>query len=302
MTITSDETTGSRDEPTSTGAVCAVRSLVDRHFEGTILPVDERRLRDHLASCEACRDRYERHLIFASLDPHVLPAEERIARGLGLRDVKPRAWLGATSYASFLVVAAAAVVLLVVPPARVEDQFTARGSQHGTELVTSPSIGVYRISAGPPRSAHPDREGGVASPSTSASRPSEPMLAARVIDRQDELAFTYQSHDETKTHLMIFGLDERGRVYWFHPEWTVETDNPKAIRIESDGRPHDLREAIRHRFDGVRLEIHGLFLDRPASVRDVEEQLGRRNPASPLTMAGASDHVSVFELTDGRHE
>ena len=102
-----------------------------------------------------------------------------------------------------------------------------------------------------------------------------------VIDRQDELAFTYQSHDETKTHLMIFGLDERGRVYWFHPEWTVETDNPKAIRIESDGRPHDLREAIRHRFEGVRLEIHGLFLDRPASVRDVEEVLSRMASIPP---------------------
>jgi MFS family permease len=62
-----------------------VRELVERHFAGTILPVEERSLRPHLPGCDPCRDYYERHLVLARLDPEALSAQERLARGLGLR-------------------------------------------------------------------------------------------------------------------------------------------------------------------------------------------------------------------------
>src|SRR5688572_27999520 len=58
---------------------------IRRHFAGVISPTAERALRFHLADCPSCRNAYEKHMVFAELDPAALSAEERIGRGLGVR-------------------------------------------------------------------------------------------------------------------------------------------------------------------------------------------------------------------------
>ena len=96
---------------------------------------------------------------------------------------------------------------------------------------------------------------------------------------------------------MIFGVDEHGHVYWFHPAWTKETDQPTAIAIDTDGKRHELREAIAHSFDGTRLEVHGLFVDRPVTGREVDAVIGKRAaPLGALAIAGAVDHVVTMTV------
>ena len=64
---------------------CSKRCLVDRHFEGRILPAEERGLRKHLADCANCTKYYERRLLLARLEPEALKPKQRLARGLGFR-------------------------------------------------------------------------------------------------------------------------------------------------------------------------------------------------------------------------
>src|SRR5881394_1442078 len=63
----------------------ATRSAIDAHFRGRPASGAERRMRQHVSGCAACRSYYERHLLLAAADPGAaLPPHERLARGLGL--------------------------------------------------------------------------------------------------------------------------------------------------------------------------------------------------------------------------
>lgn len=140
-------------------------------------------------------------------------------------------------------------------------EFSSRGNV-GTLAAPSSRVFVYEVSPDGP-----------------------PALAGNALRRDDELAFAYQN-GAAKRRLVVFGVDEHGHVYWFHPAWTSESDDPVAIPIEADDRRHELPEAIRHRFDGTQLEIRSVFLDEPISVRQVEALL-RQNPRGPLPIPGA---------------
>jgi hypothetical protein len=236
---------------------CTMYDHVDRHFAGTISPNAERDLRGHLLTCEVCRLRYRRRLLLASLDPSAPSPEERIARGLGVRARRPgfapQAW-------SAVAVAAAAAVLLLLRPAT--HSFTARGNIGTLPQPPTSRVFVYEIAPG-----------------------QRPMAAGDTLRSGAEVAFSYEN-GAAKRRLVIFGVDEHGHVYWFHPAWTNEGDDPVAIPIEGDARRHELPEAIRQRFDGTRLEIRSVFVDDPLSVRQVEALL-RQNPRGALPVPGA---------------
>ncbi len=245
---------------------CTMRAHVDSHFAGTISPNAERAMREHLASCDSCRGVYQRHLLLARLDPEALPSEERIARGLGLRRGR-----GVAATRVGLMVAAAAVLALLVRAHAGADGFTSRG---GIVTFAGPTsrVLVYDI-----------REGMAPAPAESALRAG------------DELAFAYEN-GAAKRRLLVFGTDERGHVYWFHPAWTNDADNPVAIPIETDGARHELPEAIRQRFDGAHLEIRSVFVDDPVSVRQVEALL-RDHPRGALPIPGAVETSVVLAVT-----
>lgn len=253
---------------------CIMQSHVDAHFAGTITPGDERTMRGHLESCLECRARYRRRLLLAKLDPQAPTADVRIARGLGLRREPRRARFVWPAAAGLLATAAAVVLLLRAPHAG--DGFTARGEDAGAtaKRVAAPSpLHVYQV---------PSRQAAGGSP----------VPVFETVGRDAELAFAYEN-TARKKYLMIFAVNEDRRVYWFYPGWTNPADDPRAIAITAEAGLHELPDAVVHRFDGERLELHALFLDEPMTVREVERAAGG---AGPLAPPGAIDHVERFRV------
>lgn len=261
---------------------CIEKALVDAHFEGRISPKDETRLRTHLPTCASCTDYYERRALLASLDPEALSLEERLGRGLGLvaEDAastpsgsrsRPKTRSRLVVVALGLVAAAAIVLLVLAGRKKPDDGFASRGG-----LANGPPyVRVYTSSGG--------------------GAPS-PLEDAGPLRRDTELGFAYESV-EGKGQLMIFGLDEHGHVFWYHPAWTDPKDDPGSVRVETGPGLHPLREAIAHDLDGRTLEIHALFSNAPRTVKTVEGALvGKKAPLGPLTLPDTTDVVVTVEV------
>ncbi len=240
---------GPTDAPPA-DAEAAYAALVEAHFAGRITPEEERRLRAHLPGCERCRGLYDRHLLFASLDPKSRPAEKRLARGLGIGagPLGQRLRVGryGVAVAAGAALAGVAAMVVVRLPDRVGDGYTARGGAAADE----PAFEVYRVRGG----------AGVA------------LKNGAAIARTDELAFAYGNPGNAQ-HLVIFGVDEHQHVYWYHPAWTDPETEPAAVPIAQGPLLRELPEAIAHNFDGVRLRLFAIFSTRPLTVRQVEELL-----------------------------
>jgi hypothetical protein len=224
------------------------RSLIRAHFALSISPREERKLRLHLTDCEECSGCYDRHLLLASLDPTAATAERRLAAGLGLTR---RGGLQAFSLQlGFALTALAALVLLLLEkPA----EFAARAGEPAAQVA---EVFVYRV--------QPGQTGQAAANVTVGSS----MRAA------DELAFAYVN-SAGFSRLLIFGEDEHGHVYWYHPAWSDESANPRAIAIGSGSELRELPESIAHNLDGKRLRIRSIFSNAELSVRDVERLLAK---------------------------
>jgi hypothetical protein len=243
-----------------TTAPCPMTMLVDRHFAARIRPQAERELRDHLPGCATCRTRYDRHLVFHRVDPRGRNSEARIAVGLGLEPPR-RSAVVTLSLAAAGVAAIATMMLFVLRPST-EQGFSPRGP-------ADTDFWVFHM------------EGNDASP------------VPDVIDPDTELAFAYKNGAK-KRFLLIFGVDEGGRVYWYHPAWTSESESPTAVPIEPGGL-HELPAAIRHRLVGHRLELHAVFLDEPLSVREAEVRLARSRDRS-LALPDAIERTVWVEV------
>jgi hypothetical protein len=276
----------------------AIRTCIDRHFDGAIDPASERALRDHLRTCQACGGYYDRHLVLARLDPAVPGIEERIARGLGLgRRPVPRTWAAALALGISGVVAA---LLLVRPAGQGAEPagFQARGRIEATarpagldagqavdgRAAGEPELQIYRVTSGRPRAllCAGERCGAIAG--------------------SDELAFAY-GNAPGYAHLSIFGRDEHGHIYWFHPGWSDAAGDPVALAILPGGQTRELPESVAHRYDGRELTVHALFARRPlsartterllaqaGSLRRLEEAAGGRVLTRRLPIAGGSVH------------
>lgn len=254
---------------------CIEKALVDAHFEGRISPADETRLRVHLPTCASCTDYYERRALLASLDPSAMPLEERLGRGLGLVAESAEARTRVSTRARLVVlafVAAAAIVLLVLAGRKTpDDGFASRGAPP----LGPPYVRLYTSAGGAPT----------------------PLEGAGPVRRDAELGFAYESV-EGKGQLMIFGVDEHGHVFWYHPAWNDPKDDPGSVPIETGRGLHPLREAIAHELDGRTLEIHALFSSAPRTVKSIEGALGgRKAPLGPLTLPDTTDVVVKVEVT-----
>jgi hypothetical protein len=246
--------------------VCVMRAHIDQHFAGTITVDAERAMRAHLPSCAGCTRAYERHLLLAKLDPDAPSAQDRMAIGLGLRQKPVRREL---FLAGVLLPAAAAIFLLIAKPPSVDEGFHARGSG---AIPASSHVVVYRVHGKEP-----------------------PTVARDTIGRHDELAFSYENGGK-KSNLMIFAVDEHRHVFWFYPAWTNASENPLSVAAETTPGSHPLPEAITQSFDGARLTFHGLFSDRPLSVKEVESVIEAAPPSAmdALPISGAIDGPSSF--------
>jgi hypothetical protein len=266
-------------------SICIEKPLVDGHFEGKLTTAQESRLRAHLPTCASCTEYYERRVLFAKLDPAALPMEERLAIGLGWPrgNAEPESDVGPAEKApdahaqrrrvlvTVVTLFAAAAVLLFwffgKKPA--DDGFASRGG-HTTNV---PYVRVFQSA-----------KGGVP----------EPLVGP--IHRSTELAFAYETTPEYGK-LMIFGLDEHGHVYWYHPAWTDPSTSPSAVPAATSPELHPLREAIAHDLDGRTLEIHALFSRQSRSVREIEAALaGKKAPLGVFTLPATTDVVTTIEV------
>lgn len=224
------------------------RRLVDAHFRGAISPVNERWMRGHLTGCGPCRERYERRQHLAAVDPQGrLNARERLARGLGLPpakgNVRPRlfgAW-----------VAVPATALLLLLGFGMERQVWPPPQARGVDSGIRSQLLVYEIGRGGP------------------VRP-----ALRQIHRDSGLAFAYVNAAHRR-RLMIFGVDENRRVFWYQPAWTDQRDNPAAVPVADDEAVHEIPQAVTHALRGRQLQLFAAFGDQPLTVRDVEAAVKR---------------------------
>jgi hypothetical protein len=221
---------------------CEMRSVIDEHFAGKITPAAERALREHLPTCAQCREYYRRHQVLSDLDPEGLDPRQRLARGLGL---EPRR-RSLVYIAVPALAAAAAIALLIilwpgVQPA--EDGLVSRG---GPAESSPARLEVYRV------------------------RPGEsPERVQEEINATDELAFAYENR-AGKKRLMVFGVDEGGNIYWYHPAWQDPAQKPVAVAIEGGVGIRELPEAIGHSIRGESLRIYAVFTDDPLPVESIE--------------------------------
>jgi len=260
-----------------TTAPCPMSRLVLAHFAGEISVRGERTLREHLPRCASCRRYYDQQLLLSELDPQAWTAEERLAHGLGL-SARPLSAKRFELGLVFSAVALAAAVLILPrfalrhgasPAAPAVEEFTPRGSA----LVAKPSLSVYRLRAGEPSSLVQDR-----------------------VAATDELAFAYVNPQGFE-HLLVFGVDEHGHVYWYHPAWTNAAEDPVAIAIQSGPELQELPEAVRQELDGSSLRIVALFTHARLSVHEVEREIDRRAArGAPLTALVPGAFQTELEL------
>jgi len=280
------------------------RDAIADHFAGAGVPAAEQEMRAHLPTCPDCHAFYERHLLFASLDPAGVPIETRLGRGLGIRParVPRRAFFGWLSLCG----AAVAALLLVfhthggspgesgpgprgvtpAAPGLAEpsgEGVASRGAPANVAAARAPEVQVYRIFTG--------RRG------SNTSEKADGFVYAG-----DELAFAYRN-PAGKGRLLVFAVDEHGHVYWYHPGWSDAGQNPTAVPISAEPGLHELPAAVLHKFDGERIMIHALFTDRELSVRQIEAavasaQRGHTPAASsvPLAIPGAIDVVQPLRV------
>jgi hypothetical protein len=236
-----------------------LRRLIDRHFAARITPHDESALRAHLPDCDPCRARYERHMLYAELVRGRSDMVERLAVGLGVSPIPvPRASKDLRSRGRWVLAAAtaAACVALAVHGhvGRAPDsEFSARGPASN---VAGGALEIYRVA-----------EDG-------STEPSGGWMSAR-----GELAFAYRNPTGF-ARLLVFGVGERGDIYWFHPAWTDASQDPEAVPIHAGEGPFELPEAIHHEVRGSRLRVVALFTNEALSVRALEERW-RRGRAEP---------------------
>jgi hypothetical protein len=244
-------------------APCPQRHLVDGHFSGRLGIAQESELRAHLPGCDACRDRYDRHLLYTELTGRGRSARDRIAQGLDFGRKSERGWRAWPLSLATATAAAAMAVVMFQPQKRPPDN-VARGS-----TVIAPraptQVPEYAPRGGPPGTS-------AALQIYEVPRQGKAYLADGKINSRRELAFTYVNPRGYKK-LLVFGIDDRGSVFWFYPEWTRASENPEAVSIKPSIVPQELEAAIRHELRGHQLRVVGLFTDEALTVRDVEERV-----------------------------
>jgi hypothetical protein len=204
-------------------------------------------------------------LLLSSIDPQAKKPQDRLGMGLGLAPApKP------SKVAPFVMTlcAAAALLLFVVPlKNNGSGEFYARGAAGATD----PNLLSYRIERG-----------------------QLPKSLGKVMRAADELAFAY-ANPGAYEKLMVFAVDEHRHVFWYHPEWTRQTEDPHAIPISPGAELREIPAAVSHSFDGTDLTLFAVFTNEDLSVRKVEQMVQRsKSLDDPLPVKGV---VKKMHLT-----
>jgi hypothetical protein len=229
---------------------------IGAHFSGRSSTRADRRLFRHLKTCAACREEYRTYAMLESLEADG-GERARVRMGRALFEPAPKR----TFVAAGFVTACACLVLVFSVNRTRPSEFAARGGEHFGEA-PMPSLGIYRV---------PHERENPAVPTAG-----DTQRAGNVVHTGESLAFTYVNPPSVgATHLMIFGRDAAGRVYWFWPAWTDGSQDPESLPIPANGAPIELPEAVRHSLQPGPLTIVGLFTPKPLHVHEVEAAIAK---------------------------
>ena len=122
----------------------------------------------------------------------------------------------------------------------------------------------------------------------------------------DALLFSYSNGGpEPFSHLMIFGVDTAGRVFWYHPAFTDAATDPTSLPIGGGQVDVELPEQVRHQLAPGHLTIYGLFTRQPLGVKAVEQEVARLRsqaageggqPAPRLGFDRSGQHLIEIEV------
>jgi hypothetical protein len=265
------------------------------HLDGELSVNRSRELEDHLQDCSVCAgvlgelERVVRRIApdEGEFDDPDLAQEIVLRAREGQRVTRePRpSWRRRGAVGGAAALAAAAAVLLAVwlpgmDRAPDTEGFTARGgSDQAQERWLS--FWVFRKA-----------EGGEY---TEVRRES-------TVSPEEHLAFAYLNARGRYRHLMIFAVDEEGRVFWYYPAYERQGTDPHSIAIRSG--KHELREEIRHRLQPGKLRVFAVFSREPLRVslveRTVEEHRKRQGGVvglERLPLAGTRQLSRLVEVT-----
>lgn len=124
-----------------------------------------------------------------------------------------------------------------------------------------------------------------------------PERVQKTLAHGDGLLFSYTNLGRAPSeYLMIFALDARGQVRWFHPAYVRAGENPESIPIRTGEADVPLPDLIRHDLAPGRLEFHALFSSRPLSVLAVEAAVSSRSPGKQLTLPNVVDQMLTVQV------
>jgi hypothetical protein len=114
----------------------------------------------------------------------------------------------------------------------------------------------------------------------------------------DALAFTYRNRPDSRFRfLMVFGVDEVGRVYWYYPQHNDPAANPGSISIDAVPGVVELPEQVAHDLGTGSFRLFGLFSPEPLAVDEVERVAG-----NALAAAGGIEQLRRLEIEGiGQH-
>jgi hypothetical protein len=256
---------------------------VDRAFAGRPSARAAQGMRRHLAGCEICRGRYERHVMAeAALPDGEARAAERlwqeittVAAATG-RERSP--WLLAAVLAAASVIVMLGVRLREGPE---DGRLVARGPSSAEPGLATPALHVFRA-----------LPGGAAEPAPARLAPTDGLL------------FAYSNPGAAYSRLMVFAVDEQQRVYWYYPAYQQAGQDPPAVPIERGSAGVELREVIHHPLPAGRVRLFALFLPADEHVLAVEAAVaaaygpGRASLAeeTSLGLPGAHQESRLFEV------
>jgi hypothetical protein len=260
-----------------------------KYLEGEVTSSRAEDIESHLAECRDCRQSFEK---LRALTRSIGEMDEELAeidlvpdlhRAIAAEPEPARRWrlfpaLAAVSVACLLAVAGTLVWMATRDTPRPSDAYRVKSAAPaGIQTNRWAGMHVYLLTA----------EGG--------TRPLEKKLPGNA-----SLLFGYTNLGENPfSRLMIFAVDQKGSLFWFHPAYLKEGSDPVSIQIRPDQAGIELPEAVQHDFEPGPLVLYALFTRRPLRVSTIEDQISALRQAGvwaadrprELEIQGAAQHI-----------
>lgn len=215
---------------------CDTIRAVDAYFSGQ--RGDVAKLREHLASCDACAARYNRYLLLHRVTG-ATQAKERLRRDLGLSTPGLRWahwwWVPAATVAL-------AVALFWISP-RTEPAFVARTGDLGTAPVR-----LYAVAP------------------TNAS-----TLLVDSLPSGHGIAVSYRNPSGWR-HLYVAAIDPANKVYWLAPSWTTAESEPTGLAVPQSDEWREIEAVVTHPFV-AHFRVVAIFANVSVPVSQLEPLL-----------------------------